>query len=593
MNGESSGPRRLLPPVVGFAAIVGCLYLAREFLLPVVLAALLCFLLVPLMKWLERRGFGRVPAVLTTTILAFVVFGALTYVVAGQLFDFAADLPKYKSNILAKVTALRAQSGGPLGRAMDTVEELTAAATSATKTTAAGTANAPVPVEVVQSSGGPADFLKSLLLPFLGSLGNAAMVVIIVIFMLLGREDLRDRLIHLVGRGHLRLTTEALDEASSRVSRYLLAQLVVNVTYGIPIAVGLYFIGVPNAVLWGILATVLRFLPYIGPWIAASFPIALSLAVSTGWTQFLLTIALFVVIELISNNVVEPWLYGASTGLSPLAVILSAFFWAWLWGGVGLVLATPLTVCVAVAGKYVPGLGFLDVLLGDKPPIAKSERLYQRVLALDEDEVCELAERAMEERGIALAADEVLLPVLRTLEADARGAVLPEKSRTAALGLLRQVTGELSPAAPPLPATGSPVLCLPALNDADEFTALLLCEALRVLGVAARVASSKLLISEGIEQAVESGAAVICVVSFPPLSTLIAANLCQRLRERLPETHITAILWEPDSPDFARRRERLKRRGAYDVFSSIDSALPTLVHLAGCEPNPAPPPEKK
>lgn len=580
MNGDRPALLRgNLPSFFSFAAIVACLYFAREFLLPVILAALLSFLLAPLVSILERWRLGRIPSVLIVSLLAFLSIGALTYLMVSQLMDFAAELPKYRHNLMAKVQSLRDQTGGPLGSAMQTVQEVLAALNPPDQKNGA---SAPVPV-VVQSTTGATSVITGLIVPILGPLGTAAIVSVLVIFMLLGHEDLRDRLIHLVGRGHLRITTEALDEAGKRVSRYLRAQLMVNVLYGVPVGIGLFFIGVPNAALWGVLATLLRFLPYVGPWIAAMFPLALSLAVSESWNQLFLTGGLFVVMELISNNVVEPWLYGASTGLSPFAVIISAFFWTWIWGPIGLLLATPLTVCVAVAGKHVPGLAFLDVLLGDKPPISRSERLYQRILALDEEEACEIAEETVKEQGLVPAIDHVLLPTLHTMEIDNRNGVLPEKNRAAAVVLFRELCTEL---AAPIDGAGGHVLCLPALNEADELAASLLCEALQSRGAAASVPSSKLLISESIEHAAKSNAAVICVVNFPPLSVLVVGNLCQRLQEKLPNAYITAVLWQPngDGEEISRRRERLKRRGAYDVFSNIESALPTLAQLAGCKP---------
>ncbi len=580
MTRERPDTRNSLPSFIYFAAVVACLYLGREFLLPVILAALLCFLLAPLLTILEGWKVGRILSVLIVTMLAFVVIGALTYVMISQLLDFAKDLPSYRSNLLGKVTALREQSGGPLGSAMATVQEVLSALNPVPKE---GTA--PVPV-VVQGSQGTTGVLAGIVMPILGPLGNMAVVSVLVIFMLLGREDLRDRLIHLVGRGHMGVTTEALDEASTRVSGYLRAQLLINVLYGIPVAVGLYFIGIPNAALWGVLAVLLRFLPYIGPWIAAAFPIALSLAVSQNWNQLLLTCGLFVAMELLSNNVIEPWLYGASTGLSPFAIIISALFWAWIWGGVGLVLATPLTVCLAVAGKHVPGLTFLDVLLGEKPPIDHSERLYQRLLALDEEECLEMVQASAKEHGLAQAADKVLLPALMTLEAESRTGILPEKSQTAALTLLRQICVEMADP-PTTPLRGQKVLCLPAMDEGDEITALLLCEALTSRGVLATVPSSNLLLSESIELAVSSEAAVICIVNFPPSSVLVAGNVCQRLKERLPNAYITALLWQPDDQEFARRRDRLKHRGSYDVFPSIERAVPTLSQLSECEPTTA------
>lgn len=551
-------------------------------MLPLVLATLLSFLLAPLCEALERRGVGRAWAVVVAALVSFAIIGALMYVVASQLIDLAADLPKYRTNLLTKVAALRSQTGGPIGSAIQTIQDIVQAITPEQKPAATLSGQAPVPV-VIQNHDGMTSVLKSAIVLLLSPLGTAAMVALITLFILMGREDLRDRIIHLVGHGHLRLTTEALDEASTRVSRYLLAQLTVNASYGIPIGLGLYFIGVPNAALWGILAAVLRFLPYIGPWLGAFFPLCLSIASAPGWNQFLMTAGLFIVVELLVSNVLEPWLYGASTGLSPIAVILSAFFWAWLWGGAGLLLATPLTVCVAVAGKYVPSLGYLEILLGEKPPISRAERLYQRLLTLDEDETEDLAKNAVKEQGLPKAADQVLLPTLQSLEADAREGVLPDESREEAYGLLREICSDLAKPVRPVDG-GAQVLCLPALNDTDELPALLLSQALASRGVAATVPSSKLLVAETLDLAAEAGAAVICIVSFLPASVMVAENLCQRLKERAPGSHITALVWQKDERDFSRRRERLKRRGVYDAFWSIENAMPTLTQLAGCEP---------
>ena len=236
--------------------------------------------------------------------------------------------------------------------------------------------------------------------PLVAPIATAGLVVVFVIFMLLQREDLRDRIIRLVGASDVARATEAMDDAAKRISRYLLMQLVINVLYGIPVGIGLYFIGVPNPILWGLLATVLRFIPYLGPVIAALFPIALSFAVAPGWTLPLLTIALFVTLELFSNNVLEPWLYGSSTGLSPVAVLVAAVFWTTLWGPVGLLLSTPLTVCLVVLGRHVPQLGFFDVLLGDEPALPPELKFYQRLLARDPEEATELAEEYLEDEPL-------------------------------------------------------------------------------------------------------------------------------------------------------------------------------------------------
>ena len=247
-------------------------------------------------------------------------------------------------------------------------------------------------------------------------LGTIGIVIVLVVFFLIRREDLRDRFIHLVGKGHVTVTTQMLEDAGARVSRYLSMLFLINVTFGISVGIGLYLIGVPNAILWGILAAALRFIPYIGPWIAAAMPIGLSMAISTGWVAPILTVGLFVVLELFSNNVLEPWLYGKNTGVSAVAVLVAAVFWMWLWGPVGLLLATPLTVCLLVVGKHVPQLSFLDILLGNEPVFEPKKRIYQRLLAGDQEEAAELLEDYLEHKPLAEVYDTVLIPALALAE---------------------------------------------------------------------------------------------------------------------------------------------------------------------------------
>jgi predicted PurR-regulated permease PerM len=370
--------------------VIATLYFARDFLIPLALAALLTFLLSPLVTRIER-WLGRITAVLLVGVLILAATGAAGWMLTRQLVDLAAKLPDYKENIHTKVRSIKVPTGGVFKKFSDTVEELKkdlpGAETSTPATAKPETSVAVTPrsvpaaasVQVVETSSlSLTGLVQYLLAPLLGPIGKAALVVLLVIFMLLRREDLRRRLIRLIGKGHISATTHAMEDAGARVFRYLLMQLVVNVCYGIPVAIGLYFIGVPNAVLWGAFAAVLRFIPYIGPWIGAALPIALSLAVSPSWTMPLLTIALFVVLELLSNNLMEPWLYSSSTGVTPIALIVAAVFWTWLWGPVGLILSTPLTVCLVVIGRNVPRLSFLSVVLSDEEALTPAEDFYHR-----------------------------------------------------------------------------------------------------------------------------------------------------------------------------------------------------------------------
>lgn len=569
-----------IPPVFGVVALIAILYLGREFLLPIALAVLISFLLMPLIRRLEKIGLGRISSVAVTVLLAFTLIGITLYLMVGQVLDLANQLPDYTENLQAKAASLKVREDGPFGRVTKTIRDLTKEITGddVAKTPVAGTAAPPVPVEVVDETQTTFGIAKGVMSSTLTMLGSAAIVVVFVIFMLIERQDLRDRFIHLIGHGRLHLTTQAIDDAGKRVSRYLLAQFIVNVSYGIPIGVGLYFIGIPNAFLWGLLATVLRFVPYIGPWIAATFPILLSFAISKSWWPTVLAIGLFAVIEVISNNVVEPWLYGSSTGLSPMAIIVAAVFWTWLWGVGGLLLATPLTVCIAVLGKHIPAFSFLDVLLGENPPIAPADRFYQRLLAGDEEELCEIAETYITAQSVAALFDDVIVPTLRQIEADVRAGALTEENRAEHHQLTRALITELE--IPTRETTLEPtmpnrVMVLPAQNDADELAGLMLCRLLVAHGVNAETVSAKSLTSEMIERAATEHPPEICISTVPPNSVIAAANLAKRLKLKIPEARVEIGVW--DSHRDERRLERLQRAAPDAVFNSIAAAAEEIV----------------
>ena len=422
---------------------MAALYFGRDVLIPVALAALLTFLLAPLVTFLQR-WLGRIGAVLLVVMLILAGAGTAGYMLTSQMVDLATKLPDYQKNIQAKLRSFKVPTGGRYTRFSQAVEELRKdlpgvanQAESAASTNAATTfrpepaAQAPIPVPVIEKSeNNPLQLVRVVLSPLLGPLGTAALVMLLVIFMLLKREDLRSRIIRLIGQGHISATTRAMDDAGTRVARYLLMQLVVNLTYGILVATGLYFIGVPNALLWGAFATVLRFIPYVGPWIGATLPIALSLAVSPGWTMPLLTVGLFVVLELLSNNILEPWLYGSSTGVTPVALIFAALFWTWLWGPVGLVLATPMTVCLVVMGRHIPRLSFLGVLLSDEEALTPAEDCYYRLLTVGEQDENELVESYLKTNSLCALYDSVFIPVITRMETDYRLELLDEEQRS-------------------------------------------------------------------------------------------------------------------------------------------------------------------
>ena len=362
------------------------LYFGREIIIPIALAILLSFVLAPVVGLLQRIRVPRGLAVVSVVILAFALIFALGSLLASQLTQLAGDLPRYQSTISEKIQSFRDTTAGrgtlerasgmlkDLSKELDKPKEaaspLGAGISLPPKTSAPLT---PVPVEVRQPDPGALESLQSLISPLLHPLATTGIIIIFVIFILLQREDLRNRLIRLAGSHDLQRTTAALDDAAARLSRLFLIQLLLNGTFGVVIGAGLWLIGVPSAILWGILAAVLRFVPYIGAAIAAAFPLALAVAVDPSWSMLLWTLALFLVVEPIVGHVIEPMVYGHSTGLSPVAVVASATFWTALWGPIGLVLATPLTVCVVVLGRHVERLEFLDIMFGDRPALSPPE----------------------------------------------------------------------------------------------------------------------------------------------------------------------------------------------------------------------------
>ena len=391
------------------------------------------------MGLLQRTRVPRAIAVVSVVVLAFALLFAIGSLLASQLTQLASELPRYQSTISEKIQLFRDTTAGrgTLERASGMLKDLSKELDKPKDAGSALGANTivnpkapltPVPVEVRQPDPGALESLQALISPLLHPLATTGIIIIFVIFILLQREDLRNRLIRLAGSHDLQRTTAALDDAARRLSRLFLIQLLLNGAFGVVIGAGLWFIGVPSAILWGILAAVLRFVPYIGAAIAAAFPLALAVAVDPTWSMLLWTLGLFLIVEPIVGHVIEPMVYGHSTGLSPVAVVASATFWTALWGPIGLVLATPLTVCLVVLGRHVERLAFLDVMFGDRPALSPPEIFYQRMLAGDPTEASDKAEEFLKERSLSSYYDEVALKGLQLAQADAdRGALDQER----------------------------------------------------------------------------------------------------------------------------------------------------------------------
>jgi predicted PurR-regulated permease PerM len=492
--------------VLLLAFVVAALSLGSSVFVPLALATLITFLLSRLVTRLEH-WIGRIAAVLITVAVMFIVFGAASWMIGRQVIDLADKLPYYQANITHKLRSLRLPAGGPLARFSASFHALqneivAPSPTPATEAPAADltrsvpTVASPIPVKVIEGRNAIAQLAQDTIRAVLSPLGKAALVLLLVIFMLLKREDLRGRMIRLIGQGQISATTRAMEDAAYRVSRYLYTQFLINASYGVCIAIGLYFIHIPNAALWGVLAGVLRFIPYIGA--GALLPVVLSFAISDNWLTSLLTIALFIVLEATASNFVEPWLYGASTGVSPIALIISAVFWTWLWGPLGLVLSTPLTVCLAVIGRHVPQLEFLSILLSEDEPLAPHEEFYHRLLSLATESAEEFAETFASTQSLTALYDKILLPAIAAVEVDAHNGSLTAEQRTSALqrihdiiedsrgwqvadtaGEERQVAEIAGITAP----VGTRVLCLPAGAYRDELASEMLAQLLREHGL--------------------------------------------------------------------------------------------------------------
>ena len=587
--------------------VIAALYFGRDFLIPLALAALLTFLLSPLVTRIER-WLGRIVAVLLVAVVILTATGAAGWVLTRQLVDLATKLPDYKENIQTKLRSIRIPTGGVFARFSKTVEELRKDLPGAETSTPAAVkpetsvaltpkpAPAAASAQVAETSSvSPMGLVQYLIAPLVGPLGKAALVVLLVIFMLLRHEDLRRRLIRLLGKDHISATTRAMDDAGARVFRYLLMQLVVNVSYGIPVAIGLYFIGVPNAVLWGAFATVLRFIPYIGPWIGAAMPVALSLAVSPGWTMPLLTIGLFVVLELLSNNVMEPWLYGSSTGVTPIALIVAAVFWTWLWGPVGLILSTPLTVCLVVMGRHVPRLSFLSVLLSDEEALTPAEDCYHRLLTVGEQDELEFVEAYLKANSLAALYDSVFIPVIIATETDHRLELLDDEQRVLVeqtlrdiiedLGTVPQVESKIDALKALVDDTQSSgpapfhVYCLPARADRDALAGAMLTQLLQQQGVAAQNSTGKLAAGELLDLVEKSEADAACVSVVSPSTVIQARYLCVKIRARFPQLKIVIGLWGM-TQGVTDATRRLRDSGADEVVTTLADAVVQLAKYA-------------
>jgi predicted PurR-regulated permease PerM len=581
-------------------AVISVLYLAREVLVPLAFAITLALILTPAVNGLQKLHLGRVPAVALVMLVTFAAAGAIAWVIFNQLVAVANELPGYRQNIHNKLEAMRAPGEGALGRATASIQDLARELTSVKAPVAppgpGERSSRPQPVQIVDQPDNELEYVRDLAKPFLAPLGEFGIILIFSVFLLINQKDLRNRLFRLVGLDQLNVMTLALDDATHRVSRYLLMQLLVNVCFGVLCGVGLFMIGIPYAALWGSVAGILRMVPYVGAVVSALLPFTLSLAVFDNWTHPLLVLLLFATLELVTSNFVEPWFFGIHTGISALAMLVSAVFWTVLWGPAGLILSTPLTVCVVVLGRYVPQFSFLHVLLGDEAVLAAEARLYQRLLAMDDREARAVADLYLKENSLPQLYDSVIIPALMMAEQDRhKGALDPTREEFLFLSVRemlvefweKTVKSDAAAADRGPEALTGRVFCLPASDEADEITAAMLAQLLEQAGYAAISFSlDPALLLHTVEVMEPSENDIFCISALPPFAFARARNLSHRLQLRFPRTRMMIGVWGfAGDTEHALQRFQPSRpdklvTSLADAVQFVAEADPTIVHPA-------------
>lgn len=597
-------PRRSssVPTVAIVILAIAVLYLARDVFIPLAFAIVLSLILAPAVGWLQKLRMRRFVAALLVMLLSITAAGMVSYVIFQQLVQVVNELPTYRDNINHKIQALTARGNGVLGQAAESVKNLEkeiataqeqpAPAAAPPGRVASGNAPAkPVPVQVVAAPANILVYLRELTHPFLGPLALLGIVLVFTIFLLVEEADIRNRIFRLAGLNRLNVMTQALEDATQRVSRYLMLQFLVNITFGVIFGIGVYLIGLPYAALWGAVTALFRIVPYIGSFAAGLLPLLLSLAVFDGWMPPLLVFVLFMTLELATANWLEPWLYGTHTGVSSLALLLTTVFWAMLWGPAGLILSTPLTVCVVVLGRYVPHLEFLHILLGDQPVLAPQAHFYQRLLAMDDQEAREVAEEYRNSNSLLQLYDAVLLPALILAEQDRHKGAL-DRAREEFLFLsVREMLAEFSEKEqmsateesrePARPAFEGRVVCFAAHDEADEIASSMLTQLLESAGYAT-VSLSGPTIQAMLAQVEPAANDVLCISSVPPFAFTHARTLNRQLRAKFPRSKILVGVW-----GFSGEIERAVQRFQPTPPDKLVSSLADALEYLGI-PKPAP-----
>jgi predicted PurR-regulated permease PerM len=594
MSRSLSAELSRIEPLIVLAVTVLVLYFARELLIPLAFALTLSFLLAPVVGRLEDRRLPRIVAVAVTGIVALVLACGIGYVVARQLLDVAKNLPIYRTAIQARMASVHSPLEQSIKRAFGTLDDISGDLAKTATTAGSSDISSPAqvqPVRIVDPSRTQLQTTAELLMGFLRPIGTIGVVIVFTIYLLMKREELRHRILLLAGMGRISIMTQAIQEATSRISQYLLFQFAVNAAYGILFGIGLFFINVPNAALWGVLAGILRIIPYVGTATSLVLPLILSVAISHDWWAPFLIILLFLVLELTSTNFVEPWLFSTRTGISSLALLAMAIFWALLWGWPGLILSTPLTVCIVVMGRYVPQMSFLHTLLGTDAELSPEALFYERLLAMDQGEARAVTNRFLDNHSIVELYDSVLIPSLTLVEQDRHQGVLDDVRCNFFFLTISELVAELTDYTPKVPAALSQntyngisseaadfaIVCISANDQADELTALMLAQLMERANHQTLLLSASFVSNEILENLAKEPTTVVFISALPPFAFSQARTICQRVRSHLPLNRIVIGFWNStDDPE--QTMERFGKGRPTTVVNTLSQALQQITH---------------
>jgi predicted PurR-regulated permease PerM len=589
--GTTEIPR--VEPLIVLGVIVLILYFARELLIPLTFALTLSFLLAPAVSRLERRRVPRVLAVALIGILAFLSIFSVGYVVARQLLNVARTLPAYRLNIHQKMATVHSPAEQSLEKAFTAVEDISGDIAPSSPTPLSQTPVQVQPVRVVDPDRTQLQTTTELLMRFLRPIGTVGVVIVFTIYLLMKREDLRHRILLLAGMGRINLMSQALQEAATRISQYLVFQLAVNAAYGFLFGLGLYLIGVPDATLWGVLAGILRIVPYVGTATSLALPLIVSVAISTTWWPPILILCLFLALELTATNFVEPWLYSTRTGISSLALLAMAIFWALLWGWPGLILSTPLTVCIVVMGRHVPQLSFLHTLLGTDAELSTEAHFYERLLAMDQREAQAIANRFLAGKPLIELYDSVLIPALALVEQDRHQGNLDDKRSDFFFLTIGEIVAELAdyhqkePADAPSPVKPRrhrptdqekefAVICISVNDQADELTTLMLGQLMERANHQTLLLSASAVSSEILDSLATESNTVVFISALPPFAFSQTRAICQRVRSHLPNNRIVVGLWNSANDQDQTAEQSVERFGSGRPTMVVNSLAQAL-----------------